>query len=160
MKALLPCLMVTMLLCPVSAVRADPPPGKSGDLYRAIAAADAAAFGAFNRCELDKFSAYFTDDVEFYHDRDGLSLGKVKVLESTRMNVCGKMTRELVPESLEVYPLPGYGALEIGTHRFHHTGHDDSEPVGQGKFVHIWKNTNGQWQMTRVISYDHGEAPK
>lgn len=138
---------------------ADPLPadGKSDPLYTTIAAQDHAVFDAFNHCDLKTLGSYFADDVEFYHDHDGLSVGKQKFLDAVKNNVCGKFTRVLVPGSLEVYPLSNYGALEIGTHQFVHT--DPSNPTGQGRFVHIWKNVDGHWQLTRVISYDHGQAP-
>jgi len=147
-----------LLAYPQIALADSPPTGGKGDaLYDVIAAQDKAAFDAFNRCDLKTLGSFFVDDVEFYHDRDGLSVGKQPFLDAVRNNVCGKFTRELVPGSLEVYPLPGYGALEIGVHRFVHS--DPTNPTGQGRFTHIWKNTNGHWQLTRVMSYDHGQAP-
>jgi hypothetical protein len=30
--------------------------------------------------------------------------------------------------------------------------------VGEAKFIHLWQETNGTWQITRVISFDHGLA--
>jgi ketosteroid isomerase-like protein len=130
------------------------------ELNKAVTTLDASVFDAFNRCEVDKFATFFTDDVEFYHDRDGLSVGKADLAESVKKNICGKVTRELVPGTLQVYPLPGYGALQTGVHRFHHPGHDDTEPVGEGKFLHVWQCKNGQWKITRVISYDHHALAK
>ena len=70
-------------------------------------------------------------------------------------NICGKVTRELVPGTLEAYPMKGYGALEMGVHRFRHPGHEDTEGVGEGKFVHLWQYKDGAWRITRVYSYDH-----
>ena len=130
------------------------------ELNKAVTTLDASVFDAFNRCEVDKFATFFTDDVEFYHDRDGLSVGTADLAESVKKNICGKVTRELVPGTLQVYPLPGYGAVETGVHRFHHPGHDDTEPVGEGKFLHVWQCKNGQWKITRVISYDHHALAK
>ena len=75
--------------------------------------------------------------------------------ESVKKNICGKVYRVLVPESLEVYPLKGYGAVETGVHRFYHPGRDSTEQVGEARFVQIWQNKDGVWQITRVISYDH-----
>jgi hypothetical protein len=43
----------------------------------------------------------------------------------------------------------------LGVHRFHHPGRDDIEPVGEAKFIHLWRSENGAWKITRVISYDH-----
>jgi len=70
------------------------------------------------------------------------------------------VTRELVPGTLEVYPLKGYGAVEIGVHRFHHPGRESAEPVGEAKFIHLWQNQDGVWKITRVISFDHRALAK
>jgi len=60
-------------------------------------------------------------------------------------------------DTLEVYPLKGYGAVEIGIHRFHHPGHpEDGE--GDAKFITIWQNKDGDWKVTRVISYYHNHG--
>ena len=63
------------------------------------------------------------------------------------------MVRELVPGSLEVYPLPSYGAIQVGTHRFLHPQEPGS--IGQARFIHVWQKTDGAWKLRRVISYDH-----
>jgi hypothetical protein len=39
------------------------------ELDKAIASLDAALFDSYNRCDLEKFASFFTDDVEFYHDQ-------------------------------------------------------------------------------------------
>ncbi len=74
------------------------------------------------------------DDLEFYHDKSGLMVGKQPFLVAIKNNICGKVTRELVKGSLEVYPLKGYGAVEIGVHRFHHPGTQDHDVLGEAKF--------------------------
>lgn len=130
------------------------------ELTQAVTALDKALFDSFNHCELDKLAAFFSDDVEFYHDLAGLSVGKKDVVEAVKKNICGKVTRELVPASLEVHPIKGWGALEIGVHRFHHPGHDDTEPLGEGRFIHLWRFKDGAWQVTRVVSFDHHAVPK
>lgn len=130
------------------------------ELYRTIEAQDAALFDSYNKCELEKFSSFFVDDVEFYHDQGGVTLGKKDLTESVKNNICGKVTRALVPGTLEVYPIHNYGAVEIGVHRFHHPGREDTEQVGEAKFVHLWQYKDGAWKITRVISYDHHSLPK
>jgi ketosteroid isomerase-like protein len=124
-------------------------------LNQAVAALDTALFDSYNTCNLEKFASFFTDDVEFYHDQGGVTLGKAALTESIKKNICGKVTRELVPGTMLVYHMKGYGAVEMGVHRFHHTGHDDTEPLGEGKFIHLWQYKDGAWKITRVISYDH-----
>ena len=130
------------------------------ELYKTIASLDAALFDSYNKCDLEKFAAFFADGVEFYHDQGGVTLGKQKLTESVKENICGKVTRELVPGTLQVYPMKGYGAVEMGVHCFHHPGHDDTEPVGEAKFIHLWQYKDGAWKITRVISYDHHAMAK
>jgi Domain of unknown function (DUF4440) len=130
------------------------------ELDKAIASLDAALFDSYNRCDLEKFSSFFVDDVEFYHDQGGVTLGRQKLTESVKNNICGKVTRELVSGTLQVYYMKGYGAVEMGVHRFHHPGHEDTEPVGEGKFIHLWQYKDGAWKITRVVSYDHHAATK
>jgi Domain of unknown function (DUF4440) len=128
------------------------------ELDHAGAALDAALFDSYNKCDLDKFASFFVDDVEFYHDQGGVTLGKTTLTDSVKKNICGKVTRELV--SLKVFPMKGYGMLETGVHRFHHPGHEDTEGVGEGQFIHLWQFKDGAWKVTRVISYDHHPAGK
>ena len=78
------------------------------------------------------------------------------------MGVCGSdfLSEYLTPMSSDVDGPPGtgpkgYGAVEMGVQRFHHPGHDDTEPVGEGKFIHLWQYKDHAWRITRVISYDH-----
>ena len=130
------------------------------ELDKAIATLDAALFDSYNRCDLEKFASFFVDDVEFYHDQGGVTLGRAALTESVRKNICGKTTRELVPGTLQVHYMKGYGAVEMGVHRFHHPGHEDTEGVGEASFIHLWQYKDGAWKITRVISYDHHSAPK
>jgi Domain of unknown function (DUF4440) len=130
------------------------------DLDHAVTALDAALFDAYNKCDLDKFASYIDENVEFYHDQGGVTLGRTALTDSVKKNICGKTTRELVPGTLKIYYMKGYGAVEMGVHRFHHPGHEDTEGVGEGSFVHLWRYLDGSWKVTRVISYDHHSAGK
>jgi ketosteroid isomerase-like protein len=130
------------------------------ELDKAIAALDSAFFDAYNRCDLEKFASFIAENVEFYHDFGGVTLGRAALTDSVKKNICGRVTRELVPGTLQTYYMKGYGAVEMGVHRFHHPGHEDTEPVGEGKFIHLWQYKDGAWKITRVISYDHHAAAK
>jgi hypothetical protein len=126
------------------------------DLLRTIAALDAEVFDAYNRCDLAKFGSYFAEDVEFYHDKCGVSLGRASLIDSVRQHICGKVHRDLVPGSLEVYPIPGYGAMEIAAHRFCPPA---SAPCGASskpaRTAMLWRLKDGAWTITRVLSYAH-----
>lgn len=131
---------------PKSAAAPDP-------LFQTISALDTKLFDAYNHCDLNTLGTLVTDDLEFYHDKTGLAVGKQPFLDAIKQNICGKVHRTLVPGTLEVYPLNGYGAVEIGIHRFTHPGIDNG--LGEAKFIMLWQNKDGSWKITRVISYDH-----
>ncbi len=118
-----------------------------------IESIDRALFDAFNRCELEKLENFFIPELEFYHDNDGLTASRAKFISDVKKNVCGKFRRELVPGTLEVWPLGEYGAVYSGTHRFCQFAASKCE--GTGRFMHILKNSGGEWKITRVVSYDH-----
>jgi hypothetical protein len=124
------------------------------ELTKAIATLDKELFDAYNTCNIERLGTLVVDDLEFYHDKTGLAVGKQVFLDAIKNNICGKVTRQLVAGSLEVYPLHGYGAVEIGTHRFYHPGMEG--PAGEAKFVTLWQYKDGAWKVSRVISYDHG----
>jgi len=128
------------------------------ELTKAITELDKELFDAYNTCNLEKLGALVAEDLEFYHDLSGLATGKKTFLDAIKNNICGKVTRELVPGTLEVHPLKGFGAMEMGTHRFLHPWTQDHGEVGEGKFITLWQYKDGAWKMTRAISYDHGPA--
>jgi ketosteroid isomerase-like protein len=125
-------------------------------LRATVAGLDTKLFDAYNTCDVKTLGAMVSDDLEFYHDQTGLAVGRQVFVESIKNNICGKLTRQLVPGTLEVYPLKNYGAVEMGVHRFYHPGEPGN--VGEARFVHLWRYKDGVWQVTRVVSYEHGQA--
>ncbi|WP_316805359.1 nuclear transport factor 2 family protein [Pedobacter nototheniae] len=127
-------------------------------LFLEVAKADSLVFAAFNNCDTVGYRKFIKDDLEFYHDLGGLTVGVDNEMKSIK-EMCARgnhIRRELLKETLEVYPLKGYGAVEIGVHRFYHTNKGQSEKLsGEYKFVQVWELTNGQWKIARVISYGH-----
>jgi hypothetical protein len=156
-------LLLILLAGPRVAVVAQTSGGEQSpeELARTLASLDGALFDSFNRCDLEKFGGFFVDDLEFYHDKGGLTLSRQSLVESVKNNICGKIRREVVAESLEAHPIPGYGAVQMGVHRFYElNAPKGSGPVGVAKFIHLWRHKDGAWKIARVISYDHGPAPK
>jgi len=124
------------------------------ELDKTILALDAELFGAYNRCDLEKFKSLLADDVEFYHDNGGITLGKDNLTESIKKNICPSDTqRELVPGTFEAHYMKGIGAVEIGTHRFLHA--KTGGATGEARFVHLWVYKDGAWKVSRVFSFDH-----
>lgn len=120
-------------------------------LYDSIVMMDSRWEDAYNNCKLDVMEEVISEDIEFYHDQAGYSTSKPQLLTAVRENICGKVTRMLKPESIEVHEIPGYGAVQMGLHGFRNAA-EPNAPVHYSKFIHIWKRVHGKWQMTRVIS--------
>lgn len=123
-------------------------------LYETIVKLDSIFFNAYNTCStnLNIYGSFFSENIEFYHDQGGLMTSKQDIIDATKRNICGKVTRELVKGSIEVYPIKDFGAIEIGLHKFH----NNQEPIGTaskvGRFMVIWENKNNEWKIRRVVS--------
>ena len=128
---------------------------KESVLYKKISQLDSELFAAYNSKNLNQMKTYFTKDLEWYQDNGGLiDFEKVFTNFQSIFNREYTLTRSLIKESLEVHPIEGYGAIEVGSHQFSHIENGKLE-VGTFKFLMIWKNDKGNWKISRVISYDH-----
>ena len=124
-------------------------------LFNKIAQLDSALFAAYNAKNLPLLKTYFTTDLEWYQDNGGLiTFDQVFSNFQQIFNRDYDLKRNLVEGSLEVHPIQGFGAIEIGKHQFKHIENGKLE-VGTFKFLMIWKNENGTWKISRVVSYDH-----
>lgn len=127
------------------------------ELFQQISRLDAETFDAFNHCsdpaQLQKHASYFDADVEFYHDTGGVTWTRDAMLANTAKYACGNFTRELVPDSLRVYPIKDFGAIAQGAHRFCQIASGQCE--GMADFAIVWRNQGGKWEITRVLSYGH-----
>ena len=130
---------------------------KDQALFDAIRHMDGVMFDAFNEHDLSTLRTVFAENVEFYNDGGGVSDYRTTMDNFQAMferNAGTGLRRELVPGSLEVYPVPDFGAIEVGTHRFIHT-ENGKEEVATMKFVQVWQFKDGKWKATRVISLGH-----
>jgi hypothetical protein len=121
------------------------------ELYNTIAALDKRFFNAYNTCDLKTQNELISEDLEFFHDKNGLSTSNAQIIEAMKNYICGKVTRTLIEGTTEVYPIKGYGAVQMGLHKFFNNQEPDAKQI-PSKFVTIWKNDNGNWQITRIIS--------
>jgi hypothetical protein len=120
-------------------------------IFDEIKAMDKVFFEAYNNCDLEKQALIYSDNIEFFHDKGGLMTSKKEIIEGTKRNICGKVTRELIDGSLEVYPINNYGAVQIGYHKFYNNQEPNAESI-PSKFITMWHNENGDWKMAKVIS--------
>lgn len=123
-------------------------------LYDTIAKLDSIFFDAYNHCStlLDKYASFYLEDLEFYHDKGGFSSSKKDMVDATQRNICGKVTRQLIRGSIEVYPIKDYGAIEIGLHSFTNHAEKQTGPPAIGRFTIVWRKTQEGWKIAKVIS--------
>jgi len=147
-------IVITMLTI-TALVKGQQSPVSNKELYNLVFSLDSTLFTAFNTRDIEKFKSLFSEDLEFYHDEGGLTgyQHTVDFMKSAAAND-NQLKRELLKEKLEVYPIPGYGAMEIGEHRFCHL-ENGKQDCATFKFVHVWQLKGGQWKITRVVSYGH-----
>lgn len=133
------------------------------ELYNTLAQLDSALFSTVYMCNPGKNVSFFTEDLEFYHDKGGLTRSRKAFMDGLEKNFCGgqnqKLRRELVKGTLQAFPINNYGAVQMGEHVFYVTEKGQPEKLtGQAKFVHLWKLQNGEWKISRVLSFEHREA--
>lgn len=129
-----------------------------------VRAADTQFWQAYNACDMKTMGDLLTADVEFYHDKTGLTTSRQGVVDSLRKGPCAdpkmRLRREAVAESLRFHPLKGGYAILSGRHRFYVHEADKPERLdGQAEFTTVWQQGAGRWRMHRVLSYDHGPVP-
>ncbi|GLR19937.1 hypothetical protein [Portibacter lacus] len=122
----------------------------------------------FNQIDTSQVAALSSSDIEFYHDKNGITNSKNDFLTSIYglKTLPFKTWRKLVPGSMEVFPLYKdnnkvlYGAIQNGSHDFfqQHDG-ETARKTNTAKFTHLWIIENDIWQLKRVLSFDH-QDPK
>lgn len=138
---------------------------KSSALYKTIMSKDSLLFNiGFNTCDIKQFEDLYTEDFEFYHDKDSIS-DKARFLKTLKSGICSptrkyNYRRELINGSTQIYPLYKngtlYGAIQMGTHRFYETLAGNAEQAGSfAKFTHLWLLKNNDWKLARSLSYNH-----
>lgn len=121
------------------------------ELHQQIVKMDSIYFTAYNQCNMKVQAAIIDKDIEFFHDKGGLATSKEELLQSIKRNICGKVQRTLIEGSIEVYPIPNYGAVQIGYHKFYNNREPNAKSI-PSKFITIWKKNKNNWSITRVVS--------
>lgn len=127
---------------------------------------DSLFWAAYNTCATDRIDEFISADVEFYHDKGGITLGIPSLKASLQQNICGgqsKLRRHVVSGTERVFPLEVndavYGAILSGEHLFFITEPGQAERLsGRARFTHLWLKEEGVFKMARILSYDHQPA--
>ncbi|MGY6649969.1 serine hydrolase [Wenyingzhuangia sp. IMCC45574] len=135
------------------------------NIYQTIIKLDSLLFSVgFNTCDINQFKNLYSEDFEFFHDKDSIS-NKKTFLYNLKNGLCGspdnyQARRELVKGSTNIYPLYNkkklYGAIQTGTHLFFESIKGQKERFGSSAdFTHVWQLKNNRWKLTRSLSYNH-----
>jgi CubicO group peptidase (beta-lactamase class C family) len=134
---------------------------KNSEIYKTVLSQDSLLFNVgFNTCDLKQFDLLLSDNLKFYHDKDGIS-DKTKFIFDLKNGLCKspetrQVKRFLVKESIEIFPLYRngilYGAVHNGEHLFYEK--QESQP-GIAKFSNVWQLENGEWKLATSFSFDH-----
>lgn len=143
-------------------------PQATRQLFEELAEQDRRLFDViFIRCDADALAGMLAEDFTFIHDKHGeIATSPQKFVADIRQGcelqakgVNVRARRELVPGSLEVYPMNNYGAIQTGSHRFFGIEPGKPDQLREtAQFFHVWKKIDGQWKLSRSYSYDHKPA--
>ncbi len=134
---------------------------RKSDLYKTIISKDSLLFNVgFNTCDIKQFENLLSENLKFYHDKDGIS-DKTKFLFDLKNGLCKnpetrQVKRFLINESTEIFPLYKngiiYGAVQNGEHMF---SEKRESQAGIAKFTNVWQLESGEWKLATSFSFDH-----
>lgn len=131
------------------------------ELEKTILELDQVFWKAYNDCDVEKMMSFVDTNVEFYHDKGGITNTRANLAEAMNSGLCrsgvNEIERQPVAETIKVFPIAGVGAILSGQHTF--KGVKEPGDDGIAYFFHLWKFSAGSWKMTRVFSYDHAPLP-
>lgn len=138
---------------------------EDSELFQTLKKNDSLLFNVgFNTCDISQFENLTTDDLEFYHDKNGILNSKKEFVDVMANGICKKdisykARRELIKGSLKVFPLYNngelYGAFQTGEHQFFETFEGKEKAGSTAIFSHLWILEHNQWKIKRIFSYNH-----
>jgi D-alanyl-D-alanine carboxypeptidase len=124
-------------------------------LRQEVLAADERLFDAYNRRDLAGMAAVFSERLEFFHDKGGLSnyADNLRAFENI-FKTNAPVRRDRVAAGQEVFPIGKFGAFHSGSHRFCLTARQP-ESCQTYRYANVWERTPQGLRLLRVVSYDH-----
>jgi hypothetical protein len=129
---------------------------------------DSLFWHAYNTYDIPAMATFFSKDVEFYHDKGGITRGVSDLVNSFKKSLIDnadrfRLRRVAIDSSVKIFPLRNsgiiYGAICSGQQLFYVQEKGKPERAdGITRFFHVWLLNNGAWKMARIISYDHQPA--
>lgn len=130
--------------------------GQAGHLHRTLSTLDGQFTQAYNDCATARLRSFFSTDAEFYFGGYGRA-SRLEVIDGIRGRACGRYIRRVDPASLEVFDLPGFGAIQTGRQQFCSTAKPACAGVASD-FVAVWRQLNGEWKIVRLVRYGYHQV--
>jgi hypothetical protein len=127
------------------------------ELAAEIREADRQVFEAYQDCDLSRYANFLSAGLEFYQDNLGVrTRGQILTSMKNRCNEGIHLSRRVNDKTLVINAVPGYDAVEAGTHSIYSVQAGGSEHLdATAQFVQIWTKKTGHWQLLRVVTFDH-----
>jgi len=154
-------ILLSFIIAITFSINSDAQVDKNSDLYKTILSRDSLLFNiGFNTCDIKQFEILLSENLKFYHDKDGISDKKIFLFD-LKNGLCEspetrQVNRFLVKGSTEIFPLYKNGVLYAAVHNGEHifTEERESQP-GIAKFTNVWQLENGEWKLVTSFSFDH-----
>ncbi|MEO6348123.1 MAG: nuclear transport factor 2 family protein [Aquaticitalea sp.] len=138
---------------------------EDSEVFKTLKTKDSLLFNVgFNECDLDQFKNLTTEDLEFYHDENGVLNTNEEFINVMANGICKKdnpykARRELVEGSLQVFPMYDngklYGAVQNGEHKFYERFEGTEKAGSTAKFSQLWVLEDNQWKIKCIYSFNH-----
>jgi hypothetical protein len=127
------------------------------ELVAEIRDVDRQVFEAYQDCDLSRYASFLSRDLEFYQDNLGVrNRSQILASMTNRCNEGIRLSRRLDEKTLVINVVPGFDAVEAGTHGIYSVQEDGSEHLdATAQFTQVWTKKTGHWQLLRVVSFDH-----
>jgi len=144
-------ILLSFIIAITFSINSDAQVDKNSDLYKTILSRDSLLFNiGFNTCDIKQFEILLSENLKFYHDKDGISDKKIFLFD-LKNGLCEspetrQVNRFLVKGSTEIFPLYKNGVLYAAVHNGEHifTEERESQPgIASSPTFGNWKMENG-----------------
>lgn len=126
------------------------------ELVAEIRDVDRQVFEAYQDCDVSRYGSFLSSELEFYQDDIGVrNRSQILASMTDRCKEGIHLLRRLDEKTLIINGVPGYDAVEAGTHRIYSVQQGSEHLDATVQFTQIWTKKTGQWQLLRVVSFDH-----
>lgn len=129
----------------------------------AVRSRDSEFWAAYNKCDTEGLRSLLTEDVEFYHDKGGATIGLEKLVARIKENICSdpdyRIRRAALASSARTSLLKHgdeiYGAVVAGSHLFYVKEKNRERLHDRAEFLMVWLKKDSRWLAARIVSYAH-----